>query len=152
VVSAVFSYQLPVGRGKKLLPAAGRLANSVLGNWQLSGTIMATTGPPLTIEDSTVNANIGESTRPNRMAGGKNPTGTGRRGLDYSWFDPAAFSPVPACASRADCSPDQYGFYPFAPGNSGRNILDGPGLFYVNTTLMKNFRIGEGKTIQARYE
>jgi hypothetical protein len=152
VVSAVFSYQLPVGRGKKLLPVAGSLANSILGNWQFSGTIMATTGPPLTIEDSTVNANIGESTRPNRMASGKNPSGTGRRGLDYPWFDPAAFSPVPSCASRTNCSPDPYGFYPFAPGNSGRNILDGPGLFYVNTTLMKNFRIREGKTIQSRYE
>jgi hypothetical protein len=79
-------------------------------------------------------------------------TGTGTRGLDYPWFDPNAFVAVPACASRTDCSPDANGFYPFAPGNAGRNILDGPGLFYVNTTLMKNFRFREGKSIQARYE
>ncbi len=44
-----------------------------------------------------------------------------------------------SCASRTNCSPDQYGFLPFAPGNSGRNILDGPGMSNINTTLMKNF-------------
>ena len=66
--------------------------------------------------------------------------------------DPAAFVPVPSCASRTNCSPDAYGFYPFAPGNAGRNIPDGPGLFYTNTTLMKNLRVREGKSVQVRYE
>ena len=63
-------------------------------------------------------------------------------------------SAVPACASRTNCSPDQYGFLPFADGNSGRNILDGPGMQNINASLMKNWRLGESerKRVQFRWE
>jgi cysteine synthase len=37
-----------------------------------------------------------------------------------------------AIASRTSCAPDQYGFLPFADGNSGRNILDGPGMCRIS--------------------
>lgn len=84
------------------------------------------TGQPFTIEDSSINANIGQSIRPNRIATGYNYTGL--RGVDYPWYSSAAFSAVPACASQTNCTPDQYGFLPFADGTSGRNILDGPGI------------------------
>jgi hypothetical protein len=56
------------------------------------------------------------------------------------------------CTSRTNCSPDQYGFVPFAPGNSGRNILDGPGTFSTNTTLFRNYRLSEKRQIQVRWE
>src|SRR6185369_3241920 len=63
VFNARFSYQVPVGRGRKLLSGAGRFVNGALGGWQLSGTAQAATGAPFTIEDSNVNLNLGESTR-----------------------------------------------------------------------------------------
>ena len=50
------------------------------------------------------------------------------------------------------CNNDRYGFIPFAPGNSGRNILDGPNLFNTNLTMMKNFRMGDRKRVQIRWE
>jgi hypothetical protein len=112
-------------------------------------------GPPLTIVDSTVNLNIGESSRPNRITTGKAVNGAGRPGVDYRWDDPAAFVHAAGCASRTNCAPDRYGFIPFQPGNSGRNILDGPGLVYVNTAVMKNFFLGENqgkRRFQLRYE
>jgi len=63
------------------------------------------------------------------------------------------FVKVPSCVStRVGCPADQYGFLPFVYGNSGRNILDGPGLAYINLSLMKNFRIREGKSFQFRFE
>jgi hypothetical protein len=124
----------------------------MFGAWQLSGTMTAYTGQPFTIQDSSINANIGESIRPNRIAKGTDVTGKGKRGLDYSWYDARAFVDVPGCASRSNCAPDQYGFLPFVPGNSGRNILDGPSTFYMNTTLFKNFNAGEGRRVQARWE
>jgi hypothetical protein len=67
---------------------------------------------------------------------------------------PADFVAVPSCASRTNCSPDKYGFLPFAPGNSGRNILDGPPKQNIDTSLMKNFYVGESarKKVQFRWE
>ncbi|MBI1774690.1 MAG: TonB-dependent receptor, partial [Proteobacteria bacterium] len=139
VFTAIFSYPLPL-RGK------------VISGWQLSGTVTAYTGPPFTIEDSSINTNIGQSDRPNRVAAGKDISGAGRRGLDYPWYAVGAFVPTADCASRTDCSPDKYGFLPFAPGNSGRNILDGPGTFTTNATLLKNFRMKERRNVQVRWE
>jgi Outer membrane receptor proteins, mostly Fe transport len=152
VFQASFAWPVPVGRGKKFLSGAGKVSDGFLGGWQLAGTSVFESGPPLTVEDSTVNAAIGESTRPNRIASGNLLAGAGRRGIDYPWYDPAAFVHVPACLSRTDCSPDQYGFLPFAPGNSGRGILDAPGLQNINLSLLKNWVVGERKRIQFRWE
>ena len=52
------------------------------------------------------------------------------------WFNPAAFK-----------APSQFNF-----GNSGRNILFGPGQWNLNTSLVKDFRAGEVATIQFRGE
>ena len=154
VATASFSYPLPVGTGKRLLGGAGRIANGMIGGWTLSGTSTAYSGQPFTILDSTVNANLGESSRPNRIATGNNTTGQGRKGIDYPWYDPAAFVHTPGCVNVTPrvCNNDQYGFIPFAPGNSGRNILDGPNLFNTNLTMLKNFQMGDRKRVQIRWE
>jgi outer membrane receptor protein involved in Fe transport len=154
ILAAVFSYAVPVGRGKRWMANSNRWVNGALGGWQLAGNSMFETGQPFTIEDSSVNANIGESTRPNRIATGYDFAGTGRRGVDFPWYVPTDFVAVPSCASRSNCSPDQYGFLPFAPGNSGRNILDGPGLQKIDLSMMKNWALNETsrKRIQFRWE
>lgn len=152
VFTAIFNYALPVGRGKLLLRDKGKLTNGIFGDWQLSGTVTAYSGQPITIKDSSVTVNLGQSDRPNRIATGAFGSGSGTRGLDYSWYDVDAFVPTAVCASRTDCSPDKYGFLPFSPGNSGRNILDGPRTVFANTTLFKNFRLAERRSLQARWE
>ena len=128
--------------------------NGAFGGWQLAGNLILKTGAPITIEDSGVNNNIGESTRPNRIATGYDYNGNGRRGVDFPWYSPGDFVAVPSCASRTNCSPDQYGFYPLAPGNSGRNILNGPGTQNIDLSLMKNWTMNESgrKRIQLRWE
>ena len=82
---------------------------------------------------ATVNFANGEATRPDRIAKGAvdNPT------VDR-WFDRSAFVVVPT------------GSYRF--GNSGRNILDGPGTIIINTSLSRRFRFGESRSIQYRLE
>ena len=152
ILQSSFAWPLPVGRGKRFLSGASQLSNAVFGGWQLAGTALMETGPPFTVEDSSVNTNIGESLRPNRIATGKNPAGIGRQGVDYPWFDPSAFSHTPGCVSRTNCSPDQYGFLPFTFGNAGRNILDGPALQNISLSTLKNWPVGEGKRIQFRWE
>jgi hypothetical protein len=37
-------------------------------------------------------------------------------------------------------------------GNSGRNILDGPGAIIINTSLSRRFRFGEKRSFQYRLE
>ena len=41
---------------------------------------------------------------------------------------------------------------PAVPGNSPRGILNGPPTTRVDFTLAKNFKVGEGKTLQLRGE
>jgi len=78
---------------------------------------------------------------------------SGRRGIDYRWFDIEAFEKVPRCDNASKtCEPSENGFLPFVPGNSGRNILDGPGFAYTNLSLMKNFRFQESRSIRLRFE
>jgi hypothetical protein len=152
VFTGSYSLPLPVGRGRRLLSNAGRIVDGFLGGWLASGTASFSTGPPFTVLDSAVNVNVGESQRPNRVASGMDVSGAGRRGVDHRWFDPSAFVPVPGCRSRTDCSPDQYGFSPFRPGNSARNILDAPGVQNLNLAVTKRFTIGEEKFVQFRWE
>ena len=59
---------------------------------------------------------------------------------------------MPACIpaegdTAAYCPPGA-----FAHGNSGRNILDGPGLLTANLALSKNFQVREGMRLQLRIE
>lgn len=133
VFTAMVSYPLPLGL-------------------KLSGTVLAATGQPFTVLNSSINANIGQSDRPNRIAKGVPVSGDHARGLDYSWYSRDAFVSTPDCTSRTNCAADRYGFLPFAPGNSGRNILDGPSLINTNMALFKKFALKERRSIQARWE
>jgi hypothetical protein len=112
---------------------APRHLNMFLRGWQLAGTGIAHTGPPFTPTNSNANLALGEASRPNRIAKGSvpNPTPT-------HWFDPADFPVVP------DGS--------FAFGNSGRDIIDGPGQIAINTSFSRNFAIQERKNLQFRWE
>jgi hypothetical protein len=154
VVTAAFSWQVPIGRGKKLFNSARGLQQGVVGGWQFSGTSFFATGAPITIATAGPNANLSEYLKPNRLAKGTGTDAAGkRRGVDYPWFDPTAFVAVPSCVSvTVGCPADKYGFQPFVYGNSGRNILDGPGLAYFNLAMMKNFRFQEQKNFQFRFE
>jgi hypothetical protein len=120
----VFSstYELPFGTGHKL--GASGLWNHVAGGWSLSTFVLLQTGPYFTPSFSGVDpANVGASGgRPDRVADGNlsNPT-------IYKWFDPAAFVAPPANAGRF--------------GNSGVNILQGPGTANVDLGLYKKFAI-----------
>jgi hypothetical protein len=152
VVQAVFSAMLPVGRNEKFMGNSGKVLDAFVGGWRLAGTSIFQTGPPLTVLDSSINVAIGQNAYPNRIANGAETSGNGRRGVDFPWFVPTDFLPVPGCTSRTNCTPDAYGFLPFADGNSGRNILDAPGLANINLSLQKNWRVGERKHIQFRWE
>ena len=112
---------------------APRSYNILLRGWQLAGTGIGRTGLPYTLTVSNVNVNLGEATRPNRVAKGTLPDPT-----PQAWYDIADFPQVPQ------------GAYTF--GTSGRNILDGPGSLTLNLAFSRNFAVREKGRLQVRWE
>ncbi len=159
VFTMVGSTNLPFGRNRHWGNSWTGITEAVLGGWQISGTATAYSGAPFTVETVTPNLNLGGSARPNRISNGAveaNPA-LGRKGVEYPWYDLGAFESVPCYLEGntnppAGCAESKFGFQPFAFGNSGRNILDGPGLFSTDLALAKNFRVGEGHNLQLRVE
>jgi hypothetical protein len=126
--------EMPFGKGKHWLGNAARPVQWAAGGWQFNaiGTFM--TGLPFTPTMQTNNLNTGTGSQfPNRIASGELPAG--KRTIDR-WFDASAF-----------VAPGQYVF-----GNSGRNILYGPGTRQVDLSLFKDFVFGEGRRLQFRAE
>ena len=101
--------------------------------WQFAGTGRIYSGAPFTPQLTNVNLNLGEANRPNRIGKGTvaNPDAA-------AWFDVSAFPPLP------DGS--------FAFGNSGRNILDGPGRVELNLTTSRHFAVTDRSQVQFRWE
>ncbi|MFB3826627.1 MAG: carboxypeptidase regulatory-like domain-containing protein [Bryobacteraceae bacterium] len=151
--TAAFAWPLPIGRGRAWLKDAAGALGAFVNGWQLSGTTSAYTGAPFTVLSANVNADLGESQRPNRLGKGVQPEdpSRGRRGVDYPFFRLADFEAAPRCESVGHCNPSASGFTPFSFGNAGRNILDGMGTNFTSAALMKNFPAGERK-IQFRCE
>ncbi|MBI1354923.1 MAG: TonB-dependent receptor plug domain-containing protein [Acidobacteria bacterium] len=160
VFTMIGNANLPFGKGRAIGANWNRAVDAILGGWQISGTMTAYSGAPMTIETTTPNLNLGGSARPNRIRNGaiSNNAGVGKRGVDYPFYDLTAFESVPCYAPdgeppAAGCiTQSQYGFSPFGFGNSGRNILDGPNLISTDFALSKNFRIREGHNLQLRVE
>ncbi len=128
------TYELPFGRGKQFLPDAPRPVEWIAGGWQLNHIITLQTGLPFTPVMQTSNLNTGSGTQfPNRIGSGNLPSS--QRTIDR-WFDPAAF-----------VAPPLYTF-----GNSGRNILRGPGTKQLDLSLFKDFVFAERRRVEFRAE
>ena len=129
VLSSV--YELPFGKGKPLF-SSSRFANIIAGGWQISGIFTKQTGLPFTPVQSVDASNTGTTERPNRVGTGILTTGQSIN----NWFNTAAFT-VPAA-------------YTF--GNSGRNILRGPGLTNVDLGLSRVVSLRERLRLEFRAE
>ncbi len=157
-------YDLPVGKGKKLMKDAPAAMDLLLGGWQLGGVVNVRTGVPIDVlitrpdlayrdkRDGSIYANpvvvngtVVTEPVVNTLGGGnsrnvRRPDAVA--GVDpylkngLNWLNPAAFS-IPAAGTF---------------GNSSRNRLSGPGLQQFDITLSKKFRVGEGKNLEFRSE
>ena len=130
--SSSFGYELPFGRGKHFASGSNRLANAVIGGWQMQGIFIFRSGVPYTVTLSRDVANTGVGgQRPNRIANGtsSNPTLA-------QWFDPTAFVAAPN----------------FTYGNSGLRILSPDILRTVDFSVFKAFQINEHSKLQFRLE
>lgn len=129
LLTANYLYELPFGPGKPFLNS-GAVGKYLLGGWQIGGINQFGTGLPFSPSfASTIQGS--PSGRPDVVGDWRvnDPTIT-------QWFNPAAFA-VPA---------------PFQFGNSGKNIMTGPGLMTIDVSVYKNTPIVENTLLQFRAE
>ena len=129
-----YIYKLPIFK------AAG-LTHSVLGGWEIAGTIIDETGvptlPAMSLNYDTVGLGGGYTNRPNQSAKVKKLGGVNNA------FDTSVFSfPTPAWAG----GPNQ-GF-----GTSGRDAIPGPNRANFTTSLYKSFAMTEKARFEFRAE
>lgn len=120
------TYDLPFGKGRHFLTSASGIVDQVLGGWQIGLVSYFQSGQYFTpsfsgSDPSNTNTSGG---LPDRIADGNYSSGQRDRN---KWFDASAFA-VPAKGTF---------------GNSGANILEGPGMNLQHVSLIKNFPIRE---------
>ena len=132
----VFSsvYQLPVGTGKALMSHPNRLAQGVLGNWNVGGIVSLRSGLPLQCGAGSDVANVGGGDqRCNKI--GDPYGGTGFTKDTLHWLNPASFTVIP---------------YTF--GTEHKYDLVGPTYKNVDFNAFKDFPLGERTKIEFRAE
>jgi hypothetical protein len=135
VVNGNAVYQLPFGRGKKMLNKG--LASAIAGNWQLTTAALARTGFPINVllPSSYVSPYGNSGTlRPNLIAGVP-LTPPGGRTVAH-WINPAAFA-APAGGTF---------------GNAPRDLFPGPGTWQVDTSVARTVHLTEGSLLEFRSE
>jgi hypothetical protein len=127
-----YIYELPFGHGKRFGKHISGPANQLLGGWQIAGITSLTSGNWFTIQDSSSNfANSDGQQRPDQTG---NPNGKPcQRG---TLFNTCAFA-HPALGSF---------------GNAGKNTVQGPNFRIWDLSVLKNFPLTEGTSLQFRAE
>ncbi|HVW86123.1 MAG TPA: carboxypeptidase regulatory-like domain-containing protein [Bryobacteraceae bacterium] len=128
-----YVYDLPFGPGKRFL-SSGLLSN-ILGGWRVNGILTLMTGTPFTIGASGTSLN----TPGNNQTADQVKDVAILHGINVGnpWFDPTAF------------------VQPTAPGvfgNSGRNLMTGPGFFNLDGSLFKVISVRERYKLELRGE
>jgi hypothetical protein len=126
-------FELPVCRTGGAC-AGSRLLRGILGGWQINGLFQAQTGFPFTVLVANSAANNGRATRANVVAGVSPELPDGRSAA--RWFNTGAFAAP----------------LPFTLGNSGVNNVFGPGMWTLDSSLMKTFALTEQYRLQFRTE
>ena len=127
------TYGLPFGKGKQMLSKG--FAAIIAGGWQINWILSRESGTPFTVGASGTSLNApGNTQTANQVV----PTVQilGGHGPGNPYFDTTAFAAVTTPTF----------------GNTGRDILRGPGLFSLNGGLFRAFPIREKINLQFRAE
>jgi len=127
-------YELPFGAGKPFLESG--VGAAILGGWQVSTIFNASSGFPRTAYVGTDRSNTGGGQdRPN-VVPGQDPNLPSDERSPARWFNTGAFAL------------NNVGTW----GNAGRNTFFGPGITNVDMSIIRNFRLPAGKSLQFRLE
>ena len=132
-------YELPIGKGHRLLGNMNAIGEAILGGWQVNGIYRFQTGLPSTATLSaglvSATVNTGGANRPNQIGIAELPKGSRTLG---KYFDTSVFV-APATNS-----------YQF--GNAGRNTIRGPSFSGMDVSLFKQLKVSEKFKAQFRAE
>ena len=136
-----FLYELPIGRGKGFLGGMNRLADALIGGWQIGGIVTLQSGFPFTLFCGSGSVqNGGDGCYPDNL-GGDPKLAHDQRGAS-KWFNTANF------VNRInDPSLPQYRY-----GNNARNNVIGPPLVDVDFSTSKSFAFSEKRRLDFRTE
>lgn len=126
-------YQLPFGHGRQFLSNSNRAVDAAFGGWQISSILTLQGGMPFSVSMATSTDNTGTFQRPNRVCDGNLSSS---QQTIKQWYQLSCF-----------VAPPVYTF-----GNTGRNVLIGPGLETWDLGADKDFRITERVGLQFRGE
>jgi hypothetical protein len=119
-----------------LFGSARGVVRSLLGGWQVSSIIVAQSGFPGEVTYGVDTTGTGIVSRPDMVAG-QDPNLSGGERTWNRWFNTAAFAPAP------------FGRYGNAPRTGAIRL---PGMFTVDFSVNKQFRLGETRRAEFRTE
>lgn len=131
-------WQLPFGKEHAFLNRSGFI-NAIAGGWEMAGIITFQSGFPFTVLSNQDFSNTGStSPRPDRTCAGSGPKTVAQ------WVDVSCFTTDSLAQALASGNPRF--------GNSGRNILTGPGLQEWDLSLIKRTQLRENLNLEFRAE
>lgn len=132
ILTINYIYELPFFRD-----SGNRFQRTAFGGWGIAGVTSLQSGAPFSINVPVDIARIGSSSSRATIVG--DPRISPGERTPNRWYNTSAFLPA------AQMTPGQF-------GNSGRNILRGPGFQNWDITLLKTFLIRENVRLQFRAE
>ncbi len=141
------TYELPFGSGKRYMGSVNKWVNGFLGNWSFSGIQTIENGAPgsFSIAGNT-SVFLPGTVRPDLIPGKT----YGDISIPWDPKGPCRFITtcnLPAYDLRVFAYPDN-----FKPGQTGRNILNGPNLLWHQLSLSKQFQFKERHRISVRLD
>jgi hypothetical protein len=135
-----FTYELPFGRGHKLMSSG--IGDAVVGGWKLTGLVSIVSGLPFTVTASGTSLNTPGTAQTATLTGGfKKLKGIGSAS---KWFDPTVFSQPSGCTATPCTNPGL--------GNTGRNQFSGPGYIQDNLSIFKKFTVFREVDLETRLD
>ena len=138
-------YSLPFGRGRSLLHDSGRIADAVIGGWQLTGLARWTSGLPFGIfNSSNWSTNWTQVSWQVQTAPVQTGKHVGSAGVPQYFTDPTVLE-----NGYITASPTRNAY----PGEAGqRNRFRGDGYFGIDSGLSKSWAIHEQHTLKFAWE
>jgi hypothetical protein len=122
--------ELPFGRGKRYLKSGA--AAWIAGGWQINGVFSKYSGAPFSVTAAGASLNAPGSTQRADLV----KRSVAKFNQPGSFFDPLAFAPVTEVRF----------------GTAGFNLLRGPGVTNLDTSLFRDFAVTERFKVQVRAE
>jgi hypothetical protein len=127
------NYELPFGRGHNM--ANSGFFSALVGGWKVNWILSRTSGTPFNVVTSGTSVNAPGNTQTADQVKSEVQI-LGGHGVGEAYFDPLAFRAVTDVRF----------------GNSGRNIVRGPGVFNLDGSVFRNFKVTENTGFEVRME